>query len=271
MKYFKYKISLLLLLFSFGIQAQEVDCNIENTAFQPGEKLKYVISYNWFFVWTDVGYANMTVKNDELEGKDILHIRGEGNTFPFYDWFFQVRDVYETWVDPVNLLPYEYVRDVDEDGYLIDITYDFEHDDTIAYSSVEKTNKPHFNDTVGITPCTYDVISIIYFARNIDFSKYEIDEKIPLKILLDNELTDVYIRYKGIERRKVRGLGKIECLKFTGSLIAGSVFKGGEDLTLWVSNDRNRIPVWVESPIIVGTIKVRLVSYSGTIEPLNFD
>lgn len=262
-------IYFIILFFSVQtLKSQDFPCEIENKAFQPGEKLTYVITYNWFLVWTDVGAVQFEVSDATMFDQKVLNLKGTGVTFSFYDWFFQVRDVYQSWVNPENLFPVYYHRDVDEDGYIIDIKYQFDYENMVAYSEVEKTRTPYFRDTVEIPQCTYDVMSVIYQARNIDFTKYKIDEKIPFKILLDNEIHDVYIRYKGKEQRKVRGVGKFNCLKFTGSLIAGDVFKGGEDLVFWVTDDKNRIPVWAESPIIVGTIKSRLVEYEGLKHPL---
>lgn len=260
----KYIYILLLIINPLIGSSQTVHpCEIKNNAFIPGEKLTYVITYNWFFVWTDVGGVMFEASDDTIFNQKVLNLKGTGVTFPFYNWFFQVRDVYQSWVNPDNLLPVYYHRDVDEGGYLIDIKYTYDYDNMIAYSEVEKTHKPYFQDTVKIYPCTYDLVSVIYQARNIDFSKYKKNEKIPFKILLDNEIHEVFIRYKGKEVKKVRGVGKFNCIKFTGSLVAGDVFKGGEDLSIWVSDDENRIPVWIESPIIVGTIKARLVGYEG--------
>lgn len=265
----KYIYILLLIINPLIGSSQTVHpCEIKNNAFIPGEKLTYVITYNWFFVWTDVGGVEFEVSEDTMFNQDVLNLKGTGVTFPFYNWFFQVRDVYQSWVNPDNLLPLYYHRDVNEDGYLIDIKYTFDYDNMVAYSEVEKTHKPYYQDTVKIYPCTYDLVSVIYQARNIDFSKYKKNEKIPFKILLDNEIHEVFIRYKGKEEKKVRGVGKFNTIKFTGSLVAGDVFKGGEDLSIWVSDDDNRIPVWIESPIIVGTIKARLVGYEGLKYPL---
>lgn len=259
---------LIILAIVNKITAQTYPCELKNNAFKSGEKLDYVITYNWLLVWTDVGGVRFETTKEKMFNQEVFNLKGTGVTYSFYDWFYPVRDVYQSWVNPENLLPVYYHRDVDEDGYLIDIKYTFDYDQMLAYSEVEKTRKPYLRDTVPIPACTYDVISVIYQARNIDFSKYKENEKIPLTILLDNELHHVYIRYKGKEEKKVRGVGKFNCIKFTGSLVAGDVFKGGEDLIIWVSDDENRIPVWIESPIIVGTVKARLVNYEGLKHPL---
>ena len=261
-------IIILMLTPSIGLTQSNQTCKIKNNAFKSGETLDYVITYNWFFVWTDVGGVRFEATNDKLFGKEVYNLKGTGVTFSFYDWFFQVRDVYQSWVNKDNLLPLYYHRDVNEDGYLIDIKYRYDFKNLVAYSEVEKSRKPSYKDTVAIAPCTYDVISVIYQARNIDFSKYKKNEKIPLKILLDNEIHEVFIRYKRKEVKKVRGVGKFNTIMFTGSLVAGDVFQGGEDLMIWVTDDENRIPVWIESPIIVGTVKARLVGYEGLKHPL---
>ncbi len=262
-------IYILLLIVNplIGLSQNNNPCTIKNNAFNPGEKLAYVITYNWALIWTDVGGVEFEVSEDTLFNQDVLNLKGTGVTFSFYDWFFQVRDVYQSWVNPDNLLPLYYHRDVNEDGYIIDIKYRYDFDSLLAYTEVKKSKKPYYQDTVTIYPCTYDVISIIYQARNIDFSKYKKNEKIPFHILLDNEIHNVYLRYKGKEVKRVRGVGKFNTIKFTGSLVAGDVFKGGEDLSIWVSDDENQIPVWIESPIIVGTVKARLVGYEGLKHP----
>src|SRR6056297_2728342 len=166
------------------------DCIPSNKNFEVGEKIKYVL---------------------------------------IYDWFYQVRDIYETWVDPETLKPYYYKRDVNEGGYEIDITYQYNWEDSVAYAQSKKTRKPFKRDTVTLNGCSQDIMSIIYYARSIDFSKYEVGEKIPLSLLLDSKMEPVYIRYQGKEEKRVRGLGKFNCIKFSAYLVPGSVFKGGED------------------------------------------
>ncbi|MCG8412312.1 MAG: DUF3108 domain-containing protein [Bacteroidales bacterium] len=258
----------LLLLLIIGFTKAQDNCEIHNNAFGDGEKLNYVITYNWFFVWTDVGGVEFETSKTRMFDQEVLNLKGTGVTFSFYNWFFQVHDVYQSWVRPDDLQPVYYHRDVDEDGYLIDVKYRYDFENLLAYSEMEKTRKPYYRDTIAIHPCTYDVISVLYQARNIDFSKCKKDEIIPMKILLDNEIHEVYVRYKGREVKKVRGVGKFNTIKLTGSLVAGDVFKGGEDLHVWISDDENRIPVWIETPIIVGTVKARLVGYDGLKHPL---
>jgi hypothetical protein len=259
-------LSIFLIVISFSaLQSQKSydDCSELDPVYQNGEKLKYIMTYNWFLVWTDVGEATFEVRKENKFGQEVFHFIGKGKSYPFYDWFYEVRDIYESWVDTETYRPIFYKRDVNEGGYHIDITYDYNWTDTVAYANSKKTRQSLKVDTVSLPPCTYDVVSIIYHARTIDFDKYDVGEKIPLNLLLDSQIENIYIRYLGKEEKRVRGLGKFNTIKFSGYLVKGDVFKGGEELEVWVTDDKNRIPVWIESPIKVGKIKARLSKYKN--------
>ena len=47
-----------------------------------------------------------------------------------------------------------------------------------------------------------------------------------------------------------------------------SIFEGGEKMTVWVSDDKNRVPVRVESPIVVGSVKIDLMGHKNLRHPL---
>jgi hypothetical protein len=125
-------------------------------------------------------------------------------------------------------------------------------------------------DTISIPGCTFDLVSILYYVRNLDLSGCRIMDTIPINLLIDNEIYNIYFRYLGTEKRKIRKLGEIDCMKFSAMLIQGSVFKGGEKMFIWVTNDKNRLPVYVESPIIIGSVRATLIDIKGNRYPLDF-
>ncbi|MBN2612106.1 MAG: DUF3108 domain-containing protein [Bacteroidales bacterium] len=232
--------------------------------FTTGETLEYTVSYNWFVIWTDVGYVNFKVSKAKIGEKPYLHLLATGQTTTAWDIFFKVRDRYESWVAPLTLKPVYFKRRVREGGYEIDIRYIFNRRKNYALSSYIVNKKPEVKDTIAITDCTFDIMSVLYYARTLDYTGLKQGQTIPFIILLDRQLENVYFRYLGTERIRVKQLGEVECLKLAVSVVAGSVFKeGGESLTLWITNDRNKVPVYLESSIIVGSVKVRLSSYSN--------
>lgn len=271
MKAFKIGLAVLFGLVSistFTVNAQHNSCSITNTSFTGGEELSYVISYNWFIVYTEVGEVKFSVEEDPIFGKPSLHLLGEGTTYKAWDLFFKVRDRYESWVDPGTLQPFYFKRHVREGNYKMDLEYTLNSKDTLAYSKYKSNDNPVEIDTLKVKPCIYDVITSLYYARNIDFSKYQINDTIPMRVLLDRQVYDLYFRYKGIERIKIRHVGEFECIKFSVLLVEGTVFHGGEDMQVWVTNDKNRIPVYLESPILVGSVKAYLNSYKGLRYPM---
>lgn len=244
-------------------------CRIQSLNFKPGEKLDFVVSYNWFVIWTEVGEVSLSVEKTEIENTPLYHLLGTGRTYPGWDFFFRVRDRYESWVNPGNLKPLYFKREVREGGYEIDIQYLFNRKKNYALSSCVVNRKPEEKDTLGITDCTFDVISILYYARTLDYSKCKPEQVIPVTILLDRQLEDIYFRYKGIETVKIRRVGEFECIRLSVMLVAGTVFKGGESMTVWITNDKNKMPVYVETPVIVGSVKARLQSWKNLSYPLD--
>jgi hypothetical protein len=111
------------------------------------------------------------------------------------------------------------------------------------------------------------VVSAVYYARNIDFNKYKVNDKIPFDMFLDDEVYHLYIRYMGKEKLKTR-YGKFNAIKFKPLLIKGTIFEGGEKMNAWVSDDPNHLLLRVESPIAVGSIKVDMMGYKNLRYPL---
>ena len=241
---------------------------IENiTTFQPGEKLVYDAYYNWGFIWIKVGEAIFEV-NETSDGKS-LELRGYGGSFENYDWIYKVREDFRVTWDRETLLPREFSRVSTEGKYEVHNRYTYAHDSSLIYTEVENSEMPLKQDTLTMPGCTYDVLSAIYYARDLDFSPYQPEEKIPVNILLDNKVNNLYIRYLGEEDIKLKTKDNYHAIVFRPLLVKGTIFKGGEDMTVWVTNDANRIPLMVEAKILVGSVKAVLRSIEGNRYPLD--
>jgi len=244
--------------------------NVPVSSFQAGEEITYIVSYNWGFIWIDVGEATFKITEKEINGEKYFIIIAVGLTYKSWDRFFKVRDLYKSVISQKDLKPVYYERNVDEGGYTINIKYRFDKHKLVAYSEYESYKTPFYRDTIPITANTYDLLSIIYKARNLNYSNMKPKQKIPINILLDNELTNIYFRYLGTTVFKNKKIGKFNTIKFSIMTVAGEVFKSTEEsLQLWVSNDKNHLPLWIESPISVGSVKIRLARYKGLKYPLS--
>lgn len=251
---------LLLLIGSYSAKAQ---CLEENNAFQSGEKLVFRGYYNWGFLWVAAGEVKLSVSEDKYQGKDVFKIKGEGKNLKALDWFFKLRDTLTCYADKKTLSPYYFNRKTHEAKYNAHHEYWFDYQSNKINSKIQKREKPVKLDTLSNKPCTFDILSVAYYVRNLDFSIHKKGDKIPLSILIDNEVHALYIRYRGLETIKTKSGERFECLKFSPMLIEGTMFKGGEDMTVWLSNDANRIPIMVEAKVLIGSVKGILDSYDG--------
>ena len=248
-----------LIIFSLHLNAGDDFCGVRNKAFSSGEQLNFKVFYTVIGVYIGAGEANFSVNQERLNNKPVYHIVGDGKTYSFYDNFFRVRDKYESFIDTATLQPYKFIRNVDEGSYkkIENVTFN------------QTTNTAVTNAGVFKVPnCIQDVVSAIYYARNIDYNKYKKDEKIPFSMFLDNEVYNLYIRYLGKETIKTK-YGKFRAIKFKPLLVKGTMFEGGEKMTVWVSDDPNHIPLRIESPISVGSIKVDMMNYKNLRYPLS--
>ena len=249
--------SLLLILVSVEAN-QQTSCSIRNHVFKNGEKVTFYVFYTLAGIWVHAGNVSFTVNQETLNNKPVYHVVGEGATLSSYDWIYKVRDRYETYIDTGTLQPYRFIRNVNEGGYRI-----FENVTFNQTSNTAITNKGVYK----VPPCVQDVLSEVYLARNLDFDHYKPEDRIPFDLFLDNEVFHMYVRYLGKETIKTR-YGKFRCVKFKPLLLKGTIFEGGEKMTVWVSDDKNRLPIRVESPISVGSIKVDMMMYSNLRHPL---
>ncbi|RFS19037.1 DUF3108 domain-containing protein [Chitinophaga silvatica] len=256
----KYLLLIFLGLSCFlTVDAQNDFCSIRNSSFKAGESITFKVYYNLGKMYVGAGEATFNVSLDKFANRDVYHIVGDGKTFKAYDWIFKVRDRYESYVDTATMQPLKFVRNVNEGGYKIYNNVVFNQ---VGHQAIST------NGTFPVPPCVQDVISAIYYARNIDFSKYKPDDKIPFAMFLDDQVYNIYIRFLGIEEVNTK-FGKFRAIKFKPLLIKGTIFEGGEKMTVWVSDDENKVPLRVESPISVGNIIVDMVNYGNLRYPFS--
>lgn len=263
--------SLILLLAGLCWQFVSGQCVQNKYAFQAGERLSYEVAYNWGVIWVDAGKVVFKTDTISVDGEPAFFFDSYGESYKFYDWFYKVRDRYQSVVKSRGFYPVWFTRVTSEGGYEVDNRYDFNWTEGVVVSKTENSNRPETTDTLQITPCTYDVLSAIYYARTFDFESFEQGEKIPLRFIIDGEFFDLYIRYLGREMKRVRDGKVYDCIKFSAMLVEGTIFSGGEDMIVWVTADENRIPVMVEAKILIGSIKAYIKGYEKPLTELHVE
>jgi hypothetical protein len=260
----------LLLAFTEGM-AQEfctLNVNESDLAFNSRETLTYAASYSWGPIFTDVG--EVFLKANRISSYPAeYHMVAEAKTYKFYDKFFKVRDFYESKFTVPDIKSIYFHRDINEGGYSIKNTYNFDWENKKIDVAIERRQNERKIE-LDLEDCTLDVITYFYYLRNLDFSDAYPNRVYTLSIVIDDDIFNIKCRYLGKEQKKIKALkAKANCLKFAVEVIAGAVFKGDEKITLWISDDKNHVPLELESPIIVGKVRGRLIRYENLKYPLN--
>ena len=241
----------------------QVECSSINYAYKAGETITYKVAYNWGFLWVNAGEAVFKIRSMKVDGKNAFYFYANGTSLKKWDWVYKVRDTYESFTDMDALRPLRFRRNTLEGKYSVNNDYKFDYEKGKVYTATENSNKPYSKDTISLAPCTFDVLSMIYEARNIDYSQYRKNDKIPISLIIDGKIYNLYIRYMGKDVLKTRDKEVYKCVKFKPMLVEGSLFLAGENMTVWVTDDQNRVPVLIEAKILVGSIKAYLSQMSG--------
>jgi hypothetical protein len=230
----------------------------QNTSsFQAGEWLKFKLSYSG---WMKAGNATLEVSESTYKDKPVYKVVGKGWTTGPVKWFFNVKDHYESHFDKVTGQPYKFVRDIDEGGYTKNRIVDFDHEQNKALIN---DLKEHTKSTVDIEKNIQDLVSAYYYLRNnYDTETIQKGSIVELNIFFDSEIFLFKLKYLGRETIQTK-FGKIKCIKFRPYVMAGRVFKEEESLTLWVTADKNKIPIKIKADLRVGSLRADLEALKG--------
>ncbi len=231
--------------------------SIRHNAFQPGEKLTYVVHYGLM----DAGEAVLELHESDLrmEGRPLLHAKGVGRSLGAFNLFYKVDDRYDTWFDRDGVFPWIFKRSVSEGGY--NFTQDYVY---LQHMQVVTTQKQR---THAVPMHVQDMLSAFYYARTLDLSDIAPGQEFTIPCFLDDELWPLRMRYVGRETIKIRS-GRYRCLKFQPVVQEGRIFASNEDLNVWITDDGNRIPVLAQAKVLVGSIKMELRAHEGLAHPI---
>jgi hypothetical protein len=247
---------MLLLLAGNTALAQKALRKINHQAFQRGEKLTFRVHYGFI----DAGTATLEVAPEptKIGPRNVYHVIGTGQSSKSFDLFFKVRDRYESYIDQDALVPWRFVRHVEEGSYKLNQNVVFNH-----LKDEVKSDGGVFKAPDNIQ----DLLSTYYYLRTLDFSQSKPGEVFTQTTFLDDEIHQFGYKYLGKETIKT-DLGTFKCLKFCPTLLKGRVFKNETDMTVWITDDENHIPVRAQAKILVGSVKMDLASFSGIPQPL---
>jgi hypothetical protein len=252
----------IFLLFTVFILSNSFDTT-QVDSYTVGEFVKLRIHYGLI----NAGYATLEVKDAELNGKKMHHVVGKGYTSGMTKMMFKVVDNYESYFNKETNKPYVFIRNINEGGYTKNQQgYFNQNNNTVLVKDYKnKTEK-----TFSVPENVQDIVSSFYYLRNHPkIDKLNVGESITIDMFFDNETTKFKLKFVGRENINSK-FGKINCMIFKPLVQAGRVFKEEESLTVWISDDHNKIPIRVKASLAVGSIKADIDQYKGLKHPINF-
>ena len=252
------KKTLLILIAIFTMQTA---FSQQESAFGDGEWFKFKMSYS---NWLKAGNATLTVKDANLDSKEVYHVVGKGWTTGMIKWFFQVKDRYESYFDKETIMPYKFVRNIDEGGHTKDLEIDFDQQNNKAHIHNKKHKTKKVIDT---KPNIQDMVSTFYYLRNnLNTDSLKVGDEVKVDMFFDEENYGFKLQYLGEETIETN-FGDVKTLKFRPYVMAGRVFKEEESLTLWVSKDKNKVPLRIKADLAVGSLRADLEAFKGLKHP----
>jgi len=245
-----------LFLFIAFISFSVLGFSQTNLPYKVGEHAVYKL----FFGAINVGYADLEVKEIiSVNNKPSFHIIGKGRTAPFFDLVFKVRDVYETFIDTSTLLPVVFNREIREGRYSKSQHYNFNHSNDYVV-----TKDSVFNIPIQ----TQDMLSAFFYARTFSMDSVINEGSFYVPIFMDDENYFLEIKYLKNEIIQTKW-GKVDCMVFQPKMQEGRIFEDGEEMKIWISDDKNHLLLRVETKIWTGLIKAVLQEYKHVKHPLS--
>ncbi|MDZ4839926.1 MAG: DUF3108 domain-containing protein [Bacteroidota bacterium] len=239
-----------VILLSFQSDTYKLP-SLDFIPFKVGEKLVFILHYGAINAGTAVMEINPTL--EKVHNEDHFHIKITGKSIPTFDKVFKVRDYYESFVNTKTMLPTIFLRDITEADYKKKEYYLFN----------QKTKKILSEGKVSKLPYEmHDLVSTFYYLRCISFVNKKVGAFYPLNCWYENEVMELGMKLIGREVLKSK-IGKINCLVFEPVIAPGRIFDGQHNMKIFVSDDKNQIPVRIESFVFMGKVAADLTSYSN--------
>ena len=239
--------------------------------YHAGEELDFRVSYRAkLFPNTEMGSVEVVTTQENLNGAPHYKVTGTARTLPTYRWFYNLEDIYRVWVDEKTLKPVRAESDLHEGDYTYKSLFSYDWPKMQVHNTWRSRQRPEKSRTLPLTNESMDAISLFFTLRASNTADFRPGVPRTLQMVLADTIRRIQYRYVGKEEKKIRNIGKFKTLKFTCQLgtSEGNSFKDGTVFTLWISDDQNKIPLCLESPVKVGSVNVYLSGYKGLKYPL---
>lgn len=177
------------------------------------------------------------------------------------DLFSELNDKFYSYVDTSTLKPKLFIRDLQENKYK-KREYSYFDFITKKVKIIDKNvNRPDSIKTFDISENINDMITSYFQLRKIDFQKYSANDTLRLDVFVENNSYNLKFLLKTREELKTK-IGKYKTIVLVPIVPDNELFRGEEPVSVWISDDENRIPLKLKAKSWVGNIEVEIKEYS---------
>lgn len=228
---------------------------MKNEAFGVGERLVFDVNY----LNITAGEAVMAIPSlDSVAGRKCYRVEFTVNSTPFFSSVYKVEDRYLTFVDVEAIAPWKFEQHIREGSYRRDFIAEFDQVRHVAKTTGGEYEIPEY---------VHDIMSAFYYARILDYSNLKVGEGPTLFNFYKDKSHELKVKFLGRQELEVEA-GTFNTIVVEPLVKEGGLFKSEGRIVIWLSDDERKIPVRVNTKVIIGSIDTELREYSGLVGPL---
>lgn len=232
-----------------------------------------VLQYRLHYGFINAGEATIMVHPAlySVNGKVCYKTTVTGKSIGSFALMMNIKDEWGSYIDTSSKIPQKAYRDITENNYRLKehVQYDFSKNMANVTREKGKDLSNKSSHEYAITANLQDIVSGAYYLRTLDYNKMTVGTQVTMKAFFEDKLYDFTVKYVGKEQIATK-YGKINAIKLQPVMPDNEMFDGGNSIRIWVSDDKNKIPLRMEADMFVGKVAVDLKSYSGLKHSISF-
>lgn len=243
-------------------------CKIKNTFFQEGESLEYDLYFKYGLIYTKAGSSSLKTSQATVNGTNAYKSSLVAASSGAAKKFFSLNDTLTSYMSK-DISPLKYVKNAHEgnDYTKEELIYSYPTNGGVSIKTKRiKNGTQSFDEVITKDGCTYDLVSILFYARTLDYSAMKKGDIKSVQFISGKNDGYMVIEHDGIETIEANDDKKYECIKLVLSIsVSGknAFADKKEAMKVYITNDNNRIPIRLDSKLKVGSTRAILKSYKG--------
>ena len=216
------------------------------------ETLNYEVVYHWGLIWKHAADATLSTRKT----KDGYYAQLTGKTRSWADKIYPVRDTLKCSMHS-NFRPIKYEKLTHEKSYYARdvVAFNSGGSGTSAKCTRYRKNKPTVNINLSTSGVAYDMLSVFYMLRNLDFDQMATNKVYKTCIFSGKEKETLTIKYVGIKPLQLRDKSRHQAFHLKLSFTQDNGKKSSDDIDAYISTGAKRIPLMVVGKLPIGEVK----------------